>query len=511
MRLNILVGGKAGQGINKISEIISSILSQQGYFTFNYRDYPSLIRGGHNFNILSISDKRIGSFETKLDVIIALDEKTIEMHKLELKKSGILIDYKNFENLGRNLNIALSGALIKILGISKDILIKRTKQEFDNKEALDAAEKGFESQEKKFELKNLDNKISIMTGSRGVAKGAVNSKIDLYLAYPMTPATGLMNELASEQIKNKIMVFQAENEISVANAGLGASFAGARTMIGSSGGGFDLMTEAISFQGQAEIPLVIYLAARPGPGTGIPTYSTQSDLNVALKSGHGEFPRIVVAPGDPIECIEKTNEAFYLSEKFGALSIILSDKHLAESEFSFSNSPNKVFDVNVKRKLPGSNIVKATSYEHDEFGNTTEIPEVAKKNADVRLEKGEKIKKEIENLEIFKIHGNKNSKNLIVGWGSTKANILDAMDEIKNLDAKFLQILYLEPFSDKIKQELKQAKKIILIENNSTAQLGDLIAEKTGILIEKENQILRYDGKPFASDELKLKIEQKLK
>ncbi|MDD5193988.1 MAG: 2-oxoacid:acceptor oxidoreductase family protein [Candidatus Nanoarchaeia archaeon] len=508
MRFNILIGGRAGQGINKVSQIVSDILTKHGYFTFNYRDYPSLIRGGHNFNVLSISDKRVGSYESELDGIIAMDEKTLLLHKNELKKNGFIIDFKEFENLGRNLNIALAGALIKIFGIEKAILVERIKQEFNNKEALDAAEKGFNKKEKKFELKKLKNNIVRMSGSQGVAEGAVNSKIDLYLSYPMTPATAVMHELAAKQIENNLVVFQPENEIAVANAGLGASFAGAKTMIGSSGGGYDLMTEALSMQGISEIPLVVYLASRPGPGTGIPTYSTQADLDVALRGGHGEFPRIVIAPGDPIECIEKTNEAFYLSEKYGALSIILSDKHLAESEFSTDRKPNKILNLEIKRKIPGEGIVKASSYEHDEFGNTTEIPAIAKKNADDRTKKYEKIKEESEKFQMIKTYGNKNAKNLIIGWGSTKTAILDAIDSIDESienpskgNWKFLQVLYMKPMSDEIKKEIEKADKVILIEQNVTGQLGRLIREKTGIKI--KNRILKYDGKPFASDELK--------
>jgi len=503
MRLNILMGGQAGQGINAVSGIVSAVLCSQGYFTFNYRDYPSLIRGGHNFNVLSISDEKIGSHESKLDGIVAMDDKTIEIHKKELNKSGFLIDFKGFENLGRNLNIALAGALIKVLGVDKQALIEAVKKQFNTPEALDAAEKGFSSQNKKFELNKLDNKLSIMTGSQAVAQGAINSGINLYLGYPMTPATPVLQELAGQEGKYGYMVFQPENEIAVINAGLGASFAGAKVMVGSSGGGFDLMTEALSLQGQSEVPLVVYLASRPGPATGLPTSTSQSDLNVALRGGHGEFPRIVIAPGDPIESIEKTNEAFYLSEKFGALSIILSDKHLAEGEFSFATQPKKPLKVEVKRKVPGEGIVKVSSYEHDEFGNTVETPEITKKNADNRIKKYQQIKKEILKFEMIKIHGNENSKNLIVGWGSTKGAILDA---IRGLDYKFLQVLYMKPLSNDIKKELQSAKKVILIENNLTGQLGRLIREKTGISI--KNKILKYDGRPFLSDELKKEIEK---
>ncbi len=510
MRINILIGGRAGQGINKVSSIISNVLNKLGYYTFNYRDYPSLIRGGHNFNVLSISDEKVGSIESKLDGIIALDEKTSELHKSELKKEGFIIGCNEFCTLGRNTNIAQAGALIKILGIEKQVLIDEVaKQLPNNKEAITAAEDGYKSKEAKFNFKKLNNQLTIMTGSTGVVHGAIESGINIYLSYPMTPATGVLHELALKQMeeKNNLLVFQPENEIAVANAGLGASFAGARTMIGTSGGGYDLMTEALSFQGMSEIPLVVYLASRPGPGTGIPTYSTQSDLDVALYGGHGEFPRIVIAPGDPIEAIEKTNEAFYLSEKFGALSIILSDKHLAEGEFSSDRKPNKSLKVEIKRKAPGEGLVKSSSYEHDEQGNTTEIPEIAKSENDRRMAKYQKMKEECKKLQMIKTYGNPNAKNLVIGWGSTKTVILDALDAIDQSiktgkgDWKFLQVLYLMPMSDEIKKEIEKAKKVILIENNLTGQLGRIIREKTGIKI--ENRILKYDGKPFLSDKLK--------
>jgi len=510
MRVNILIGGKAGQGINKVSEIVSRVLTKLGYFTFNYRDYPSLIRGGHNFNVLSVSDEKIGSIESKLDVVVAMDDKTVELHKAELKKDGEVIGFEEFKDLGRNLNIAQSGALIKILGIDKEVLVEEIKSQFkESDEAVAAADKGFASCEKKFDFKDLGREIKIMHGSKAVALGAINSDIDLYVAYPMTPATGVMHELAGKQ-NERLMVFQPENEIAVVNAGLGASFAGAKVMIGTSGGGYDLMTEGLSFQGMSEIPLVVYLASRPGPGTGVPTYSLQDDLDVALRGGHGEFPRIVIAPGDPIECIEKTNEALYLSEKFGCLSILLSDKHLAESEFSSDKKPNKIIDVKVERKVPGEGIVKSSSYEHDENWNTTESKDIARVMADKRMKRYEDIKKGCGKFEMVKTYGNPNAKNLVVGWGSTKTVILDAIDaidgSIKNGkgDWKFLQVLYVKPLSNQIREEIKKAGKVILVEQNLTGQLGRLIREKTGIKI--ENRILKYDSRPFRSDELREEI-----
>jgi 2-oxoglutarate ferredoxin oxidoreductase subunit alpha len=259
------------------------------------------------------------------------------------------------------------------------------------------------------------------------------------------------------------------------------------------------MSEGISFQGMSEIPLVIYLSSRPGPGTGIPTYTAQADLDIALRAGHGEFPRVVIAPGDAAEALEKTNEAFYLSEKFNSLSILLSDKHISESEFSMDKKMKKPLNMPLRKKMKG--VVKANSYEHDSSGNTIEDAELSEKNAMERIEKYSRIKKECERFDMIKMHGNPKSKNLIIGWGSTKPAILDA---IKGLDFKFLQVLYVKPLSDEIKKEMEKARKVILVEGNVTGQLGRLIREKTGISI--KNRMLKYDGRPFNSDELRKEL-----
>lgn len=508
MKKNIIIGGYAGQGINKVSQIFSDVLKSHGYFTFNYRDYESLIRGGHNFNTLCFSDSHIESHETKADILIALDERTITKHKSALKKEGILIKAEEFKDLGRNINIALAGCLTKIFGIPFETLEQEIKQHLkESNEAVEAAKKGYESKKTIESLPKLKNSnIKIMSGSQASAIGAIESGLNLYIAYPMTPATGLLHELAQfqkpasdkRQATSEIMVFQAENEIGASSMALGASFAGSLTMTGTSGGGFDLMSENFSMQGMAEIPLTVYLASRPGPGSGIPTYTSQADLEIALRAGHGEFPRIVVAPGTPIEAIEKTSEALQLAEKFKTLSIILTDKHLAESEFSVIEKPKKISKIKITRPVPGETLVKNSSYEADSHGNTTESYHLAEQNANKRVKKYKEMKKYIEkNFEMIKIHGKKNSKNLIIGWGSTSGAIKDA---IKDLDAKFLQVLYCKPLSPQIKKEMERAENIILVECNVTGQLGKLLREKTGIKI--PNRLLKYNGRPFHSDEL---------
>jgi len=453
-----------------------------------------------------------GNFEHMLNastsgsnMLDILDENTKRVHQNELRNGGFVIDYKEFVGFGINLNIALAGALIKVLGVDKEVLMNQVRKSLRGKaffkESLKAAEAGYNSQENKYDLKKLKRKLSLFSGSKAVAIGAINSKIDLYFAYPMTPATNALHELAARQIENNFMTFQPENEIAVVNMALGASFAGAKVMIGTSGGGFDLMTEGLSLQGSSELPLVVYLASRPGPGTGIPTYTLQGDLDIALRAGHGEFPRVVIAPGDPTETVEKVNESLYLANKFNCLVVLLSDKHIAESEFSSMEKINKIIDIKVTRKVPGEEIVKASSYEHDEHGTTTENAEIAVRNAHDRLHRYELIREESKKFEMVKFYGKKNSKNLIIGWGSTKGAIVDA---IEDLDYKFLQVLYMKPMSSEIKKEMVKAKKVVLVENNLTGQLGRLIREKTGLKI--DNRILRYDGRPFRSDELRREL-----
>jgi 2-oxoglutarate ferredoxin oxidoreductase subunit alpha len=496
MEYSILFGGKAGQGPNILSIILSKTLVQKGYFVFLSRDYQSLIRGGHNFNVLTFSDKPVYSNKSKIDLIIALDENTIKIHKKEINKEGIILFKKDVENM------YLLGKLYKILGLNFIDLESQLKEiEKNVKDNLKYAKQGYDEEKRIIcKIKFKKNKLKFKNGSQGISEGAIKSGLDLYYAYPMTPATSVLVELAEKQIENNHLVLELESEIAVINAGIGSAITGAKTMVGTSGGGFDLMTEALSLTGMAKVPLVIYLASRPGPSTGVATYTSQGDLDLARHSGHGEFNRMIFAPGNPKEAEELTNQAFYFSQKFKIPVIIFSDKHLAESFFSYNENPKFI------KSLKSTNLRRYNSYEMDKFGCATENAEIIKKNVYGRLELQKEISKEAEKFKQFEIYGKK-SKNIIVGWGSTKGAILDA---IKDLNVEFLQPLYLEPFSSKIKKFLEK-KNIILIENNSTAQLGKLIAEKTGIMIPEKNKILKYDGRPFFSDELKREIQKRMK
>lgn len=493
MRINILIGGKAGQGPNILAMLLGNSLINQGYYAFASREYESLIRGGHNFNVLTFSDKKIGSNDSMIDILVCLDENTEKIHKKNLNKNGIVLD-------GGHENMYFAGCLFKILGLDFKLLENELKNLRNFEENLKEAKKGYDTEKRKIEIpKSSKEKGFFINGTQGISQGAIDSGLDIYYAYPMTPATPLLSELAARQVRDNFLVLELENEISVMNAALGSAITGAKSMIGTSGGGFDLMTEALSMAGQAEIPIVCYLSTRPGPSTGVATYTSQGDLQLARHCGHGEFFRLVVAAGNPIEASELTSQCFYFSQKYKIPSILLGDKHLAES-FYTQLEKAKIIKSEKTTKLGRYN-----SYEHTKTGEATEDAEVIKKNFEARIKKQKEVEKECKKFEMFKIYGNKDSKNLIIGWGSTKGAILDA---IEGLDVKFLQILYIEPFPD-IKSELEKAKKIIVIENSASGMIADVIREKTGI--KTGNKILRYDGRPFLCDELKKEIEKAIK
>lgn len=502
MKLNIIFGGKAGQGPNILAEIVSEGLIASGYYVFYSRDYQSLIRGGHNFNLLTFSDKPVFSNQSKTDILVCLDENTEKFHKTDLNKNAIIMD-------GNHANMFFAGALYKILGIDFKILENNLKKIKKFEENMKDAKEGYEAEKRSIKLDKATANLAktrFMNGNQGVSSGAITSGLEYYYAYPMTPATPVMMELAglSTEANAKHKVIELENEIAVIMAALGSGLVGSRAMIGSSGGGFDLMTEGLSMAGQAEIPLVIYLASRPGPSTGLATYTAQDSLNLALYSGHGEFNRFVTAPGDALESLEATNQAFYFSQKYRIPAFVLSDKHLAESK-----SPVLAKEKNLTIKNSITKPERFNSYEHDKNGNATEDAKLTKENYDKRGKIMQEIEKEAAKFEMFKVHGNKNSKNIILGWGSAKGAIIDAVSDGK-IDAKFIQVLFMEPFSDKIKAELTKAKKVIIVENNSTAQLSQLISHKTGFIIEDKNKILRYDGRPFFSDELIEEIRRRI-
>ena len=540
MQKVILIGGAAGQGTGKTAYLFGKALVRAGLYVFNYRDYPSLIRGGHNFNILKVSDQPIASHEEQYDLIVALDQQTITLHQKNLKKDGLILCDENIvvdkavkfatakilseiQAPAVMANNLFLGAIFKMLGLPLETLITVFSEEFPSKKEIStiSLQKGYSLVEDSYEgdFRPGPKVRYFLTGNEAIAAGAATAGLTHYFAYPMTPATSVFTYLEANQKELGVKAVQLENEIAVANATIGASFAGGVSMCGSSGGGFDLMVEALSLAGMAEAPLVVYLAQRGGPSTGIPTYSAQADLKFTLNAGHGEFIRLVAAPGDAQEAFEVVQQMILLTQKYRVLGIILGDKHMGEDHFTadsltkmdiaadLDNDYKNYKDYKSYRltesgvspvMLPGSGaIVRGTSYEHDETGLTVEDEVWPVRMTDKRLGKMKLIEQEVSKLKPVSVFGK--GKNLLIGWGSTKGAAVDALAGLP--DWRYLQVSWINPFpASQVKAEIENADKIILIEGNATGQLGDVIAEKTGTQI--KDKILKYSGRVFTPGEI---------
>ena len=547
---SILVGGEAGQGSRKAGLVIAKLFNQLGYRIFIYDDYQSLIRGGHNFSQIRAAEKDVLSHRQKIDFLLALDENTIEQHQNDLDEKGVLIFNSDriqskqgiglpIEKITKELggipimaNTALIAGFGKIIGLDwqiiEDVLRKEISKGIDLN--LKIAKQIYQQTESRSKIEKIDNKPGLLlTGNEAIALGAVKAGLDIYFAYPMTPASGLLHYLAEHQKDFNIAVSQLENEITVINTAIGAAYAGARAMVGTSGGGFALMTEGISLAAQSETPIVVVESQRPGPATGVPTYTGQADLLFCLSAGHGDFIRFVIAPGDAEECFFWAGKILNLAWQYQTPAILLVDKEISESTFCLDKN---ILDK-MKCELPllwdgkedykrykdtkdgisplafpgqAKVVSKATSYEHDEFGITIEEDEEEiKKMVDKRLRKFQKMREEVDKMEAVKIYGNKNSDKAIIVWGSTKGPAKEAAEK---LDIKMIQPIIIEPFPSKqMEQALKGVKKIISIETNALAQM-EKVLNCQGIKI--DDRILKYDGRPFLPEEIYEKLRNKL-
>jgi 2-oxoglutarate ferredoxin oxidoreductase subunit alpha len=546
--LSILIGGKAGDGIRQAGQTLARLLNRKGYRIFFYDDYPSLIRGGHNFSIIRASKKKIQAHKEKVDLIVALNQDAVEKHKHRLNPGGVILyDSKKVEAQGVGVdfmglvkelegspimrNTAALGALAKMLNIEWEMLERVITDTMDKKVDLNLkiAQSAYHRVEKAWvSVPKLDQKmLPLVSGNEAIALGAVQGGLNMYIAYPMTPASAILHYLAEHEDELGVVTIHPESEIGVVLMALGAAYAGAKTMVGTSGGGFALMTEALSLSGQGEIPIVFVECQRPGPGTGVPTYTMQGDLSFVIHSGHGDFTKVVLAPGDAEEAFYLTGLAMNLAWKFQTPCFVLSDKHLSESIFSFDADPDKIKPEDpllwdgqgeYKRYLDTQNgisplafpgnpaaMVKATSYEHDEYGITTEDSEQIVRMQQKRLRKKKTLEEELCRCEQVKVYGDPESKTVLLCWGSTKGSCIEVAEE---LGLKVVQPLVLEPLPvEPLKKALSGADKIIDIEVNTTGQLAKHVSAY-GICI--DDMILRFDARPFTVDSLLEKVKEVL-
>jgi len=513
-----------------LGEILSSSFERVGFYTLAYPEYPSRIRGGDNNVQIVVSERPDIALSQKVDILFVMNENLANLHKNEVSLGGIILKSgelgidKIAEDLGNPLvkNIAAAGAIWRLCGQKPEILFAQIELSLGKKNLkanMEAAKAGFNLglKAEKIKIKPSRDKIIGASGNEIFAKAIIASGCSYASIYPMTPITSLLQALSKTDLK----MITPEDEIFAALSTLGASYAGTRALTATSGGGFCLMGEAVGFASMAEIPLVIILGQRTGPSSGIPTYSSQADLNQAIFSTHGEAEKIVLAPGDLKEVLLLTQEAFNLADKYQLPVIILTDKYLSETHFSISK---KILDqVKVKidrgarfkkgalysryeitkdgispRAIPGETAFLTNSYEHDEFGFSTDDT----KTRDMMVAK--RSKKLADLKSGFEIMGDRKSATAIIGWGSTKTLLQEFI--LNNPRFKYIHIWRPWPFSKELQKELSKASKIIVVENNSTGQMAKLIERQ---VLVKTTSILKDDGRPFFKDELAQLIRNK--
>jgi 2-oxoglutarate ferredoxin oxidoreductase subunit alpha len=369
-----------------------------------------------------------------------------------------------------------------------------------------------------------------LSGNDAVSYGLVKAGLESYIAYPMTPASSVLHTMAANSKEFGLKVIHAESEIGVIMMANGMAYAGNRVAVGTSGGGFCLMTEGVSLAGMGEYPVAIVMSQRSGPATGLPTYNAQADLHFVLNAGHGEFLRIVIAPGDAEQSYFWSGVALNLAWKYQTPSIILIDKAVSESVFTFD--PKNAGQVKKENEFlwngkgeykrykftqngisplafPGDKkaIVKGTSYEHDESGITTEEPTTAALMQEKRLIKEIELSREIDKkYEAVKVYGNKKSEKALICWGSNLGVCREVAEE---LDIRLVQPIVLSPMPLKqLERALYGVSKLINIETNATAQMATLLKQYG---VEVNDVILKYDSRPFSEDELIYNVRKVLK
>ena len=568
--INWKMSAKAGEGVMVAAKLFAKACKRQGLAVFNYYEYPSLIKGGLQSGQVAASLQGASCQRRRLDLLIIFHEKFIAEHLTELDERSLVIvnanafDASKYPNLkaqvfainltkvardqGANplaANVAALGLSAALFDMDLQILGRVIAEEFaKNKEAaiqnlavLKAAYEMTVELIKQGPLKpfgklvntGLDEQI-LLSGNEAIGLGALAAGLQFYSAYPMTPATGVLHYLASLQNEYPIVVKHAEDEIGAINHAIGASFTGVRAMTGSSGGGFALMVEALSFAGVAEIPLVVFEATRQGPATGLPTWTSQGDLNFVLGAGHGEFLRVVLTPGDVREHFILAKLAVELAEKYQLPVLIMSDKYILESlqsmpKMTMDLSNNRLSMLNdgqlgenslvegeylryqatedgiSPRSIPGQNnaLQLSNSYEHDEYGFATEDAIVTKKAVEKRAAKLTALRQDLPKPLYL---GAKNPQQIFISFGSTINVLRDVLldDTAKNIAVIHLPCIY--PFPSEELENLLVGKTAenFVVEGNSTGQLADLIRRETKL--QNLRSILRYDGRPFYSEDI---------
>jgi 2-oxoglutarate ferredoxin oxidoreductase subunit alpha len=553
--INVVIAGAAGEGVQTVGDILAHTISAQGYAVFTWQEYESRIRGGQNSYSIRIGEKPQNAPLLPADVLLTLNEGAEKKYEPLLKEEGTLIAQTQLrermiaipfteiaqEELKDKIyaNTIAIGALVGVLGLDLDSLNQVLTQKFRGKgndvvmSNLSAAEQGYRraTQECKdmcpWKLPRQGARYYLISGNEAIPLAAAFAGCRFIAAYPMTPSTGIISYLAREEERLGVFAEQAEDEIAAVNMALGASYAGARAMTATSGGGFALMVEGISLAGMTETPLVIILAQRPGPATGLPTRTAQGELLFAINAGHGEFPKLVLAPSNPYDAFRKTVKAFNLADKYQMPVIMLTDHFLAESQFSVADfelssiapsfhlaNPEKIMDYKryqltehgvSPRLYPGqsTHLVGADSDEHDERGHITEdLGATVNAMVRKRLAKLDGLREEISPPEETYMN---DADTILVGWGSSRGALLEGLYLLKQ-EGKKAGLIHFTELWPLPKFTFPEGKSYITVESNATGQLARLLRSEYGVSF--QGTINRYDGLPLTGEYIRSRFNE---
>ena len=554
------IGGEAGQGIATPGDILARIFVRRGLHLTTYNAYQSIIRGGHIFLTVRVSDDKIYSHGDRLDLLLCLNQDTMNRH-LNLMGPGSRVvfngDTIKAEGAARGVglcplpiaeltqsrnrlvqNTVAVGAIMALMKLDFAVLEESLQLRFQRQgqavvdENVRVARAGYDYTLANFDFFSQDvgrgdTPLAVWSGNDAIAMGAAAAGVKFYAAYPMSPSSGILHWMASNARNLGIMVRQVEDEIGVANMTIGAAHAGCRAMCATSGGGFALMTEAIGAAGMMEIPVVFVNVQRAGPSTGVPTKTEQGDLWQALGASQGDFQRLIVAPTDALDAFNVMPELFNLVDHYQCPGIVISDLLISEGRYSVDaadidmqpkidrgsliteGSPTDGYKryENTEsgispRALPGLegkvHIVATDEHDEDSMLISDEFTNPHKRRMMVE-KRSRKVSDMLERVAPPELEGAEDADVTLVGWGSTYGTIKEAVDllAVQGVKANQLPIKWIVPFhAEAITEILSKSKRTIVVENNESGQFYRYMRSETGLSV--DGHIRKYDGEPFA-------------
>ena len=580
-----MIGGPQGTGVDSSANLFSQACATAGLWVFGKREYHSNIKGKHSYFQVRVSDKPIHSHVDDVHILATFEDSTARLHSHEVVKGGALIydptkimlddlnlksgvitlpidfntvirhvaevtgmEYGTLSIMKNTIAVAASMALLRMdisqmeETLSRLFTGKKAKLVAPNmaavKKAYEAVDALPDEMHDQFpyhlEPKKNTPKRLLINGAQATSLGKLKAGCRYQSYYPISPATDESNYLESHP-EYGIAVVQCEDEIAAMDMALGAATTGVRASTATSGPGFCLMAEGMGWGGMNEVPIVVFNYQRGGPSTGLPTRNEQGDLMFAAFGGHGEYPRLVMAPSTINDHFQLAFESFNYADNFQTPVVILNDKFLTHSletippfkedhllidrgrlaspqELEVAIADGKGFPrfrpdsktVISSRPYPGQegSPYWMTGDEHDDYGHITENPETRRKMHEKRMSKYRLMLERIPEDRQFTLQGDPNADFTIVCWGSTYGVIEDALPILKGkgINVNFLFVRMLHPFPIACEKILKKAKKLVMVENNFGTQLGHLIRMGTGIFI--STQIVKYTGRPMSLNEI---------